>query len=206
MIIVIIQVLILRVDECQLYVFLIFFFFQAEDGIRDVERSRGLGDVYKRQVHGDNENQLLQARLHDSDAFISSDKSQITHLQCQVEGLQHAIDQVKAESSRSLQDMTTQRDNLSSESTSKSAQISELSSSLSSSKEQLNIVTEKLNTLSKDHSKLQNEYTMLKQKYKDLETAENEAGEEVATLKKQCTTSTGCKKCTIFSSQSTRRN
>ncbi len=27
----------------------IFFFFQAEDGIRDVERSRGLGDVYKRQ-------------------------------------------------------------------------------------------------------------------------------------------------------------
>ncbi len=26
------------------------FFFQAEDGIRDVERSRGLGDVYKRQV------------------------------------------------------------------------------------------------------------------------------------------------------------
>ncbi|CUX14115.1 hypothetical protein BN3456_00037 [Clostridium sp. C105KSO13] len=27
------------------------FFFQAEDGIRDVERSRGLGDVYKRQVH-----------------------------------------------------------------------------------------------------------------------------------------------------------
>ena len=26
-----------------------FWFFQAEDGIRDVERSRGLGDVYKRQ-------------------------------------------------------------------------------------------------------------------------------------------------------------
>eukprot|EP00831_Metopus_contortus_P069338 TRINITY_DN6229_c0_g1_i5.p3 TRINITY_DN6229_c0_g1~~TRINITY_DN6229_c0_g1_i5.p3 ORF type:complete len:101 (-),score=38.09 TRINITY_DN6229_c0_g1_i5:178-480(-) len=37
---------------------LFFFFFQAEDGIRDVERSRGLGDVYKRQyqrrVHGKN--------------------------------------------------------------------------------------------------------------------------------------------------------
>ena len=26
-----------------------FFFFQAEDGIRDPEMSRGLGDVYKRQ-------------------------------------------------------------------------------------------------------------------------------------------------------------
>ena len=28
----------------------ILFFFQAEDGIRDLVRSRGLGDVYKRQV------------------------------------------------------------------------------------------------------------------------------------------------------------
>ena len=28
----------------------IFFFFQAEDGIRDLVRSRGLGDVYKRQI------------------------------------------------------------------------------------------------------------------------------------------------------------
>ena len=27
-----------------------FVFFQAEDGIRDLVRSRGLGDVYKRQV------------------------------------------------------------------------------------------------------------------------------------------------------------
>ena len=30
--------------------FCIFFFFQAEDGIRDLVRSRGLGDVYKRQA------------------------------------------------------------------------------------------------------------------------------------------------------------
>ena len=28
------------------------FFFQAEDGIRDLVRSRGLGDVYKRQGCG----------------------------------------------------------------------------------------------------------------------------------------------------------
>ena len=28
-----------------------FFFFQAEDGIRDFCLSRGLGDVYKRQGH-----------------------------------------------------------------------------------------------------------------------------------------------------------
>ena len=34
------------------FFFFIFFcfFFQAEDGIRDLVRSRGLGDVYKRQV------------------------------------------------------------------------------------------------------------------------------------------------------------
>ena len=29
------------------------FFFQAEDGIRDQPRSRGLGDVYKRQIFYD---------------------------------------------------------------------------------------------------------------------------------------------------------
>ena len=33
------------------------FFFQAEDGIRDLVRSRGLGDVYKRQV------QCIQRRV-----------------------------------------------------------------------------------------------------------------------------------------------
>ena len=33
------------------FIFLFYlFFFQAEDGIRDLVRSRGLGDVYKRQV------------------------------------------------------------------------------------------------------------------------------------------------------------
>ena len=46
---------------CDVYVFhhgtgvwglvrLCFLFFQAEDGIRDLVRSRGLGDVYKRQL------------------------------------------------------------------------------------------------------------------------------------------------------------
>ena len=34
------------------------FFFQAEDGIRDLVRSRGLGDVYKRQT------KEAAARLH----------------------------------------------------------------------------------------------------------------------------------------------
>ena len=40
---------------CFVFFFVVFFvfifvFFQAEDGIRDLVRSRGLGDVYKRQI------------------------------------------------------------------------------------------------------------------------------------------------------------
>ena len=34
---------------CIVFFFFLYFFFQAEDGIRDLVRSRGLGDVYKRQ-------------------------------------------------------------------------------------------------------------------------------------------------------------
>mgnify|MGYP003380266434 CR=1 FL=1 len=36
-------------DGDEYNVWFVFFFFQAEDGIRDLVRSRGLGDVYKRQ-------------------------------------------------------------------------------------------------------------------------------------------------------------
>ena len=35
---------------CYVFFFLFCVFFQAEDGIRDLVRSRGLGDVYKRQA------------------------------------------------------------------------------------------------------------------------------------------------------------
>ena len=47
------------------YVFCFFFFFQAEDGIRDLVRSRGLGDVYKRQVGGLSQSQfvILESRF-----------------------------------------------------------------------------------------------------------------------------------------------
>ena len=39
--------------EDVIFVLVYYFFFQAEDGIRDLVRSRGLGDVYKRQVPDD---------------------------------------------------------------------------------------------------------------------------------------------------------
>eukprot|EP00831_Metopus_contortus_P082725 TRINITY_DN9005_c0_g1_i8.p1 TRINITY_DN9005_c0_g1~~TRINITY_DN9005_c0_g1_i8.p1 ORF type:complete len:313 (+),score=40.12 TRINITY_DN9005_c0_g1_i8:3-941(+) len=73
MLLVVLQFCCLLVDRFSVLVFLclgcvsyfcfsFFFFFQAEDGIRDVERSRGLGDVYKRQyqrrVHGIREKAL----------------------------------------------------------------------------------------------------------------------------------------------------
>ena len=37
-------------DDGMVFIVCYFFFFQAEDGIRDLVRSRGLGDVYKRQI------------------------------------------------------------------------------------------------------------------------------------------------------------
>ena len=44
-------------------IFDFFVFFQAEDGIRDLVRSRGLGDVYKRQLRGTGPpNVILYAR------------------------------------------------------------------------------------------------------------------------------------------------
>ena len=36
------------------------FFFQAEDGIRDLVRSRGLGDVYKRQTYNNMQEEFIE--------------------------------------------------------------------------------------------------------------------------------------------------
>ena len=48
-----------------------FFFFQAEDGIRDLVRSRGLGDVYKRQVEGIERGLDPQAAAQAALAFLA---------------------------------------------------------------------------------------------------------------------------------------
>ena len=49
------------------FVFLFFcFFFQAEDGIRDAQESRGLGDVYKRQAY----DSLASAISRDMDVLL----------------------------------------------------------------------------------------------------------------------------------------
>ena len=47
-----------------------FFFFQAEDGIRDLVRSRGLGDVYKRQRQGGDEFTVLLPDINNTEDVI----------------------------------------------------------------------------------------------------------------------------------------
>ena len=48
-----------------------FVFFQAEDGIRDLVRSRGLGDVYKRQAAIRTPFQIRRARQRRRQTLIS---------------------------------------------------------------------------------------------------------------------------------------
>ena len=45
------------------------FFFQAEDGIRDLVRSRGLGDVYKRQAQSGQQRGGARARAVAADGL-----------------------------------------------------------------------------------------------------------------------------------------
>ena len=48
------------------------FFFQAEDGIRDLVRSRGLGDVYKRQADSSRNRNVLGSATARSPSRASS--------------------------------------------------------------------------------------------------------------------------------------
>ena len=59
------------------FIYQSFFFFQAEDGIRDLVRSRGLGDVYKRQpldrpLHGHQEAAILKSVEHERNLVVST--------------------------------------------------------------------------------------------------------------------------------------
>ena len=53
-----------------------YFFFQAEDGIRDLVRSRGLGDVYKRQIYWDKPN-LASGNKELRDEFLRDIKDSV---------------------------------------------------------------------------------------------------------------------------------
>ena len=54
-------------ESAELDVVICRFFFQAEDGIRDLVRSRGLGDVYKRQTYAVAAFRVIEARLDADD-------------------------------------------------------------------------------------------------------------------------------------------
>ena len=61
---------------CVCVLFLCFFFFQAEDGIRDLVRSRGLGDVYKRQPSSQSTDSCEQAPVAGSQmSFVQASSS-----------------------------------------------------------------------------------------------------------------------------------
>ena len=60
---------------------MLFFFFQAEDGIRDAQESRGLGDVYKRQVTPTLDVEELDKRITDMKAVEGWLKMNLNMLQ-----------------------------------------------------------------------------------------------------------------------------
>ena len=64
--------LILRTIHYTVFMLLFVFFFQAEDGIRDLVRSRGLGDVYKRQAEFCSRNRSLQPSSPFNNCAISA--------------------------------------------------------------------------------------------------------------------------------------
>eukprot|EP00658_Telonema_sp_P-2_P021078 TRINITY_DN18372_c0_g1_i1.p1 TRINITY_DN18372_c0_g1~~TRINITY_DN18372_c0_g1_i1.p1 ORF type:complete len:153 (-),score=48.87 TRINITY_DN18372_c0_g1_i1:143-601(-) len=51
-----------------------FFFFQAEDGIRDAQESRGLGDVYKRQEYGGGRDRTMSEEDFDAETQIECER------------------------------------------------------------------------------------------------------------------------------------
>ena len=55
------------------FFFFVVCFFQAEDGIRDLVRSRGLGDVYKRQGDEALEKEVRPCRVDFGDAEAVAD-------------------------------------------------------------------------------------------------------------------------------------
>ena len=60
-----------------------FFFVQAEDGIRDLVRSRGLGDVYKRQG------------LHPQDETVTPGNQTVSHWA--VDDIENCVKQLAAQ-------------------------------------------------------------------------------------------------------------
>ena len=69
-------------------------FFQAEDGIRDLVRSRGLGDVYKRQLETDEDERLRQ--LEQGEKNIEKVKESLSQTNRNLDSKQNEYDLLKS--------------------------------------------------------------------------------------------------------------
>ena len=71
------------------------FFFQAEDGIRDLVRSRGLGDVYKRQLKG------CESWAHDEETVIEK-IVEMTSFYLHLEAKEIKLDKARKEENKTI--------------------------------------------------------------------------------------------------------
>eukprot|EP00658_Telonema_sp_P-2_P066569 TRINITY_DN55561_c0_g1_i1.p2 TRINITY_DN55561_c0_g1~~TRINITY_DN55561_c0_g1_i1.p2 ORF type:complete len:124 (-),score=11.26 TRINITY_DN55561_c0_g1_i1:137-508(-) len=69
----------------QTFYLLYVFFFQAEDGIRDAQESRGLGDVYKRQIN------IASATMRISSAMVIGMATVQTHFRGSEGIVRHSV-------------------------------------------------------------------------------------------------------------------
>ena len=76
-----------------------FFFFQAEDGIRDLVRSRGLGDVYKRQLLKDTVYVVANSGI----SFFNSHIDVVNHTQPLVHISELRVNNTRADYSEELE-------------------------------------------------------------------------------------------------------
>ena len=90
---------------------LVFFFFQAEDGIRDFCLSRGLGDVYKRQVKDGIDASIVGKRvveaINDGELYIFTHPNYREVNKARFTGIDEAFS--KSEKSPFLKDIVNQK-------------------------------------------------------------------------------------------------
>ena len=79
-------------------------FFQAEDGIRDLVRSRGLGDVYKRQIYIDTNIMINENFMRSASAQAFFKACALLHIECVIPEI--VIDEAKGNYPKKLDELS----------------------------------------------------------------------------------------------------